>query len=89
MSFRGHFSLGGRFGLFIFPNRGRRGGFRGEGAGGGRAPGECLWGEGGGAKYFFSEPKCPPSSSSEGFSFASVLTTSISKKRGLANFRCA
>ena len=29
--------------------------------GGGRALGECLWGGGGGAKYFFSGLKFPPS----------------------------
>ena len=33
--------------------------------GGGSALGECLWegGRGGGAKYFFSGPKFPPSKS--------------------------
>ena len=39
---------GGRFSIEI-PTRG----------GGGEGPGGCLWG--GGAKYFFSVPKCPPS----------------------------
>ena len=48
-------------GPVLIQNRGRGVGFRGGGAGRGMAPGECLWGGGGGAKYFFSGPKRPPS----------------------------
>ena len=44
---------------FLLKLEGGGGGFRGGVVGGGRAPGECLWG-GGGAKFFFSGPKCPP-----------------------------
>ena len=54
-------------GRFLIKNRGRGGGFRGGGVGGGRALGECLWGEGGGANFFFSGPKFPPSIHSKKF----------------------
>ena len=47
-------------GVLVRKIEGGGGGFRGGGAGGGRAPGECLWGGGGGLNIFFSGLKCPP-----------------------------
>ena len=48
-------------GPVLIKNRGR-GGFRG-----GRALWECLRGGGGGPKYFFGGPKCPPRNYQEWF----------------------
>ena len=45
--------------VFLLKNRGRGRGFRGGGAGGGRAPWECLRGGGGGGLIFFSGSEMP------------------------------